>query len=481
MGRSWPRRSKRASRPEALRPLAAAALLALASSALAADVPARTGIETGDLDRSVAPCVDFFEFANGAWRAANPIPPSMVRWSRRWAAGETAKDQLNAILDGLSRPGPTGRRGASSSWSATTTARAWTRRASRLWAWSRSNPCSPRSTALADIGVVDKMIGRFHEMAIQVPFGLRASPDNHAPTRVIADVLASGLGLPDRDYYVKTEPRFQEAREKYRVHVAHLVELSGKSTCRVAPRGGGRLPHGEAARPGVARQRGPPRPEGHRPQDELRGPHGPRPELRLARLLRRREAAALRPQCPGTRVPEGHGPALPGDAPRLLEGVPPLAPRPVRRPAPLVALREGSLRLRGAVPRRGEGDEAPLETLRGVDGRRSRRGARPEVRREALPAGSEGPHAGAREEPAPRHGRHHPGARVDGTGDEGEGPREARDLQPEDRLSRQVEGLLRSAHRARRLLGERGGRDGSSTWTTNEARSASRWTAAGGG
>ena len=85
-----------------MRRFGAVALLAVAPAVFAADAPALRGIETGDLDRSVAPCTDFYEFANGAWRAANPIPPSMVRWSRRWAAGEAAKDQLNAILDEVS-------------------------------------------------------------------------------------------------------------------------------------------------------------------------------------------------------------------------------------------------------------------------------------------------------------------------------------------------------------------------------------------
>jgi endothelin-converting enzyme/putative endopeptidase len=191
-------------------------------------VPARKGIETGDLDRSVAPCVDFFEFANGAWRTANPIPPSMVRWSRRWAAGESTKDQLNAILDGLS---------ARTDWPKGSVEQLVGDHYGACMDEARVEalglepikPLLAEIEALADIGAVDKMIGRFHEMAIPVPFGLVASPDNHAPTRVIADVVASGLGLPDRDYYVKTEPRFQEAREKYRVHVAHLVELSGKS------------------------------------------------------------------------------------------------------------------------------------------------------------------------------------------------------------------------------------------------------------
>jgi endothelin-converting enzyme/putative endopeptidase len=57
------------------------------------------GIELGDLNRTVQPCTDFFEYANGGWRAGNPIPASMPRWSRRWAAGEQAKEQLKVILD----------------------------------------------------------------------------------------------------------------------------------------------------------------------------------------------------------------------------------------------------------------------------------------------------------------------------------------------------------------------------------------------
>jgi endothelin-converting enzyme/putative endopeptidase len=68
----------------------------------AAGPPAVKGIEAGDLDRSFDPCVDFFGYANGSWRAQNPVPPSMLRWSRRWAAGESAKEGLKTILDEVS-------------------------------------------------------------------------------------------------------------------------------------------------------------------------------------------------------------------------------------------------------------------------------------------------------------------------------------------------------------------------------------------
>jgi putative endopeptidase len=203
------------------------ALLAIAA-AVSTAAPARKGIETGDLDRSVAPCTDFYEFANGAWRAANPIPPSMVRWSRRWAAGEAVKDQLNGILTEVSARTD------------------WPKGSVEQLIGDSYGACMDEATveklgvepikpllieidSLGDIAAVQKMIGRFHEMGIPVPFGLTASPDNHDPSRVIADVYASGLGLPDRDYYLKTEPRFREIRDRYKLFVAHVIELSGKS------------------------------------------------------------------------------------------------------------------------------------------------------------------------------------------------------------------------------------------------------------
>jgi endothelin-converting enzyme/putative endopeptidase len=209
-----------------MRSLAASLLLALGSSTLAADATSLRGIETSDMNTGVDRCSDFFEYANGTWRAQNPIPASMVRWSRRWQAGESAKEQLKGILDEVS---------ASSAWKAGSVeqligdhyAACMDEKAIDAAGLKPLAPMLAEIEAIRDEAGVQKLIGRFHDLGIFVPFGLAASSDNHEPTQVIANVFAAGLGMPDRDYYVKSEPRFEEARQRYREHVASMFKLAG--------------------------------------------------------------------------------------------------------------------------------------------------------------------------------------------------------------------------------------------------------------
>ena len=269
--------------------------LAFPASAFASpDAPPQKGIELSDMDRSVEACTDFFEFANGAWRAANPIPPSMSRWSRRWKAGEDAKetaegdprgdrrerkDPPKGSVDQLDRRLLRGLHGRE--------------RAQRRRRQAPPAATSPRSSAMKTPADVGRMIGRFHAIGIPVPFGVTGGSDNHEPNDVIAQVYASGLGLPDRDYYLKPEARFVEARAKYLEHVAR------DRSCSPAGARPGRRPRRrdglrarEGARRGVARQRRAARPDGHGPQDDVRGAPEADAGLRLG---------GLRPRAPASR------------------------------------------------------------------------------------------------------------------------------------------------------------------------------------
>ena len=68
-----------------------AILMLLCSPLLLAQSAGQHGVDITDIDRTADPCNDFFQFANGTWRANNPIPASMSRWSKRWQAGETPR------------------------------------------------------------------------------------------------------------------------------------------------------------------------------------------------------------------------------------------------------------------------------------------------------------------------------------------------------------------------------------------------------
>ena len=184
------------------------------------------GIYPEDIDRNVDACTNFYDYANGAWRTANPIPPEMNRWSRRWAAGELSKQQLRTILEDVSKR---------SDWPQGSIDQQIADFYGSCMDEQRINALGiqPIQPLLRDIdriqsnAALQEMLGRLHDLQLSVPFGVVSSPDNHNPSQVLARVFASGLGLPDRDYYLKPEERFTDAREKYVAHVAKMFELAG--------------------------------------------------------------------------------------------------------------------------------------------------------------------------------------------------------------------------------------------------------------
>jgi len=200
-------------------------LLAAVSLTLAAQ---ERGVFVEDIDKSANACTNFFDYANGAWRAANPIPPAMTRWSRRWATGELSKEQLRAILDDLAKKDDWAKGSVDQQIRDFYVSCMDEKRINELG----SKPLAPLLAEIERVNTragLQDMIARLHDVALLVPFRPTTSADRHNPNAQILRVGAGGLGLPDRDYYLKPEPRFAEAREKYRAHVARMFELTGSS------------------------------------------------------------------------------------------------------------------------------------------------------------------------------------------------------------------------------------------------------------
>jgi putative endopeptidase len=198
----------------------------LLSQLVLSQTTALHSIDVTDLDRKVDPCNDFYEFANGSWRASHPIPATMVRWSKRWESGETTKDKLKDVLEAAQQD-TTAAKGSTDQiigdyyGACMDESRVNARGIEPLNAWFA------KIDAVKDTGGLQPVIADMQNISVAVPFNLGAATDPHKPTWVLADLGASGYALPDRDYYLKPDARFKEAREKYLDHIAKMFVLVG--------------------------------------------------------------------------------------------------------------------------------------------------------------------------------------------------------------------------------------------------------------
>ena len=191
---------------------------------------AQKGIETGDLNKNVDACTDFYEFANGTWRHENPIPATMQRWSRRVAARDTNQQQVLNILEQLSQASPALKTGSTDH----TAQQLGDHYASCMnvagidaLGLTPLQPLLSEINNMQNMADVQRVIRRLHELAIPVPFTIASATDYHAPANTIANIVAGGLGLTDRDYYLQAEPRFVDARAKYKMHIVNVLKLAG--------------------------------------------------------------------------------------------------------------------------------------------------------------------------------------------------------------------------------------------------------------
>jgi putative endopeptidase len=211
--------------------LIGAAALAADGFSCAASAAALQGVRTEDLNKQVQACTDFYEYANGAWRAENPIPASLPRWSRRVAAHEANWHRQESVLDEVSRKHD------------------WPKGSVEQVLGDHFGSCMNEAAvdaagqkplaallfeidAVRDAEGVQRIIRRLHELAVAVPFGVTGDIDYQDSRKFVAHIVAGGLSLPDRDYYLKDETRFVEARTRFRTHVAKILALSGVASAQ---------------------------------------------------------------------------------------------------------------------------------------------------------------------------------------------------------------------------------------------------------
>src|SRR5208282_6629519 len=88
-------------------------------------------------------------------------------------------------------------------------------------------PMLDRIDALTDKSQLPALMGYLHTSGVQALFDFGSEPDAKDSRMEIANTDQGGLGLPDRDYYLKTDAKSVETREKYSAHVQKMFELLG--------------------------------------------------------------------------------------------------------------------------------------------------------------------------------------------------------------------------------------------------------------
>ncbi|HSJ39464.1 MAG TPA: M13 family metallopeptidase N-terminal domain-containing protein, partial [Xanthobacteraceae bacterium] len=205
-----------------LRHAQSSALLLLAAAALAHG--GEQGLQTANIDRSTSPCHDFFQYANGAWLRTTRIPPDHDTWGVDEEIEQRNQSILRDILDNAaSHPadgGPIRKIGDFYAAAMDETA----------IESSGLAPLREDLAALAALTTADDvaaLIRDWHVRGFDVLFDLQAQEDLKDSATNIAYAAQGGLGLPDRDYYLRPDAKSALLRARYRDHIGQMLALLG--------------------------------------------------------------------------------------------------------------------------------------------------------------------------------------------------------------------------------------------------------------
>jgi putative endopeptidase len=192
------------------------------------------GLDLQGIDPAVPPGEDFFAYANGAWSKVTEIPPDRSNWGVGAMVSEKTLLELRALLDALVASPPSA--GSEARKVADCYASFMDEAAIEA---KGSAPLSPALGQIAAIKTKAELARALGEalradvdplnatdMHTDRLLGLWVSPGFDTPERNVPYLLQGGIGLPDREYYLKDDARMKDLREKYQAHVAAVLRLA---------------------------------------------------------------------------------------------------------------------------------------------------------------------------------------------------------------------------------------------------------------
>ena len=215
--------------------LQAICLFLFASGLLPAQTPVRSdarpkakAIKTFDLDavdRAVDPCTDFYQFACGNWLKNNPIPPDQSRWGRFNELAENNQFVLRDILESAGLP--SAQRSPGNQKIGDFYATCMDEEGIETKGIAALQPELDRIAQLKSKADLPAYLAHLHISGPNAFFGTGSEADFKNSSTVIAIVGQAGIGLLDRDYYFRDDPKSRELREKYVQHIQNMFQLLG--------------------------------------------------------------------------------------------------------------------------------------------------------------------------------------------------------------------------------------------------------------
>ncbi|HEY1892331.1 MAG TPA: M13 family metallopeptidase [Steroidobacteraceae bacterium] len=206
--------------------------LGLSGAALAGAAAGGDALHTGWLDTEVSPAQNFFQYANGGWQKSHPIPAAYPSWGTFDILQIRNEKVIRGLIENAARehaaPGST------------------TQKVGDFYASGMNeklidrvglNPLSPELDGIASIRTVADLqqeVAHLQMIGVDAMFGIGQMQDFTDSSKVIGVAAQGGLGLPDRDYYLKQDPKFKQIRATYVAHVARSFELLGDGKDRAA-------------------------------------------------------------------------------------------------------------------------------------------------------------------------------------------------------------------------------------------------------
>jgi putative endopeptidase len=180
------------------------------------------GVDLTTRKASVKPGDDFFAYTNGTWLDSSPIPADKASYGVAEKLDDEARANVRKIIEEAA---------AAKAASGTVEQKIGDFYASFMdTARIESagiNALKPELDRIAAATTASDLSRLFGEPGFQAPVGVYVGPDDKNPDAYMVNLIQAGLGLPDRDYYLKDDPKLKEVRAAYQAHIGRMLTLAG--------------------------------------------------------------------------------------------------------------------------------------------------------------------------------------------------------------------------------------------------------------